>query len=208
MNESISEKEKKKNTIIKAARIIFFEKGFEKATMDEIAKKANIAKGTLYLYFSSKMDLYYSIVLIGLDKIKTIMQDNFEKTKTGLEKTVAMGNSFIEFFLKHPDYYNFIINYESHQAREKSKDKQVRESYKGSEKIFNILRDSINEGIKDGSISEKISPEKMSILLWTQTTGTIQQLKLREPLYSQWSEFDAKKILDYYIEMMVKLLKP
>jgi AcrR family transcriptional regulator len=44
--------------ILQAAYRIFAERGFEQATMDEIAKTAGVAKGTLYLYYPSKHDIY------------------------------------------------------------------------------------------------------------------------------------------------------
>jgi AcrR family transcriptional regulator len=44
--------------ILQAAYRVFAERGFEQATMDEIAKTAGVAKGTLYLYYPSKQDIY------------------------------------------------------------------------------------------------------------------------------------------------------
>jgi AcrR family transcriptional regulator len=46
------------NEILDAARKIFAKKGFADATMDEIAATCGLAKGTLYLYFKSKRDVY------------------------------------------------------------------------------------------------------------------------------------------------------
>ncbi|MBT3338133.1 MAG: TetR/AcrR family transcriptional regulator [Anaerolineae bacterium] len=46
--------EERKEQITEAATTIFSQKGFDKARMDDIAKEANLSKGTLYLYFKSK----------------------------------------------------------------------------------------------------------------------------------------------------------
>src|SRR5712671_3268754 len=45
-------------TILEAARKIFAKKGFELATVDDVAEAAGVAKGTLYLYFRSKREIY------------------------------------------------------------------------------------------------------------------------------------------------------
>src|SRR5258706_12398395 len=45
-------------TILEAARKIFAKKGYEAATVDDVAEAAGVAKGTLYLYFRSKRELY------------------------------------------------------------------------------------------------------------------------------------------------------
>jgi len=49
--------DQKRATLIAAAGKLFVEKGYEAATMDEIAAAANFAKGTLYHYFSNKAEL-------------------------------------------------------------------------------------------------------------------------------------------------------
>lgn len=57
------EKESRKEEIINAAQKIFFEKGLPAATMDEIAEAAELSKGTLYLYYKSKEDLYLAVTM-------------------------------------------------------------------------------------------------------------------------------------------------
>ena len=61
------EKEHRREEIIDAAQRIFFQKGLSAATMDEIAEAAELSKGTLYLYYNSKEDLYLSVMLRGMD---------------------------------------------------------------------------------------------------------------------------------------------
>jgi AcrR family transcriptional regulator len=50
--------EDKRQKIMKAALDVFMRRGFEAATIDEVAVRAGIAKGTVYLYFKDKVDLY------------------------------------------------------------------------------------------------------------------------------------------------------
>ena len=48
------------SAILSAAHRVFAEKGFHEATIDEVAKAAKVAKGTVYLYYRSKHDLYWA----------------------------------------------------------------------------------------------------------------------------------------------------
>jgi AcrR family transcriptional regulator len=57
------EKERRRQQIIVAAKRVFSEKGFSKATMEDIAKEAELSPGTLYLYFKNKEELYASLSL-------------------------------------------------------------------------------------------------------------------------------------------------
>ncbi|MBW2610960.1 MAG: TetR/AcrR family transcriptional regulator [Deltaproteobacteria bacterium] len=57
------ERERRKQQIIVAAKRVFSDKGFSKATMEDIAKEAEFSPGTLYLYFKNKDELYASLSL-------------------------------------------------------------------------------------------------------------------------------------------------
>jgi len=51
----------RRNEILEAAAVVFGEKGFQRATMKDIAAKAGIVPGTIYLYFKNKRDLLIAI---------------------------------------------------------------------------------------------------------------------------------------------------
>jgi len=82
----------KRKLILKVAEKIISEKGYTKTTIDEITKKAGIGKGTFYLYFKNKNDLFFSIIKEELEnlmeKIKKEVEkieDFFERMKKGIE---------------------------------------------------------------------------------------------------------------------------
>ena len=68
-----------KERILASALIVFGEKGYHNATMAEIAEEANLGKGTLYWYFSSKEDLFSGMIEQGIrnfaSKLRSIMGD-------------------------------------------------------------------------------------------------------------------------------------
>ena len=71
-------KDLKKNTILNAATKIFAEKGYQYATIAEVAKEAGVSTGLVYSYFKNKLDLLLSVVLLFW---QTIIQENQEKLK-------------------------------------------------------------------------------------------------------------------------------
>lgn len=60
------ERERVQSEIFRAVEVLFLEKGFQQVTMEDIAKKAEFAKGTLYNYFKNKDDLVTSLVVSKL----------------------------------------------------------------------------------------------------------------------------------------------
>jgi AcrR family transcriptional regulator len=59
---SIKEKELRRGYMIDAAERVFFSRGYENASMDEVAREAGFTKRTIYMYFSSKEQIYYEIM--------------------------------------------------------------------------------------------------------------------------------------------------
>jgi len=53
----------KRLAIINAAHTVIYEKGITNATVDDIAQRAGVAKGTVYLYFKSKEDIFVEMVV-------------------------------------------------------------------------------------------------------------------------------------------------
>lgn len=201
------DKEEKKKHLLEVAEKIFFKNNYDNTTMTEIAKKAGVAKGTLYLYFPSKKDLYYSLVTKGLGIIENIILNNIQSSKNGLEKVVSMAKSYVEFFIKHPDYYTLIANYEADTVDVDSDDPIIINTYSKSEKLFKYLILWVKEGIDDRSISTYFDPTKLSLVLWSEFTGMIQQVKLRKTLFKKWTSINPEDILNYFIEMTEKFLK-
>src|ERR1035438_10661586 len=75
-------KQLKKKKIIDAASILFSRKSYHEVMIEEVAKLASIAKGTVYNYFSSKEELYFSI-----------MQGRMEKLNLSLKESISVHQS-------------------------------------------------------------------------------------------------------------------
>src|ERR1041385_4809178 len=57
----LADESAKRRQIIEGARAVFLAQGFDAASMNDIARKAGVSKGTLYVYFKSKEDLFEAI---------------------------------------------------------------------------------------------------------------------------------------------------
>jgi AcrR family transcriptional regulator len=69
------ERERRRQQIIVAAKRVFSERGFSKATMEDIAHEAELSPGTLYLYFKNKDELYASLSLRILQYMNIRLED-------------------------------------------------------------------------------------------------------------------------------------
>lgn len=91
--------------ILDAARGIFARKGFEAATMDDIAAAAGVGKGTLYLYYRSKRDIYLAALGGGLREIRDRTQAAVDAATTIHDKIRAFVLTKVHYFNEHRDFY-------------------------------------------------------------------------------------------------------
>jgi len=202
-------REKRKNEILDAAERVFFSKGYEKASMNDVAKEAGIAKGTLYLYFKTKKDLYFAIGNRALDIIVSKFYEIFRSNsfKNGLERIEALAQAYLEFSKKYPDYHKFLINYHAEIVNFGDINPSVIAAYVKSGRIFRLLVNCVEEGMKDGSIRDDVDPMKLAVLLWTKTVGTIEFTRLKEPIFKTFAKIDADEIVKTFIELEKELIR-
>ena len=73
------EKLARRQAILAAAKAVFAEKALSATTIDEIAERAELAKGTIYLYFKSKEEMYTALMEDGL----ALLVQRFSRWSTG-----------------------------------------------------------------------------------------------------------------------------
>jgi AcrR family transcriptional regulator len=110
------EKELRRESIVDAAEKILFSRGYENMSMDKVSREAELGKGTIYLYFKSKNELFHAVVARGLQ----ILLDSFvkatEKPGTGMEKIMAIGRAYYDFFLNQRNYFDSLIHAEAEET--------------------------------------------------------------------------------------------
>jgi len=104
----------RRQEILQAAIRIFAEKGFERATLDEIAEAAEFGKGTIYNYFASKEELFFTLFHQGLEQFHQVVNQLLTQARTPLEKIEAYIDAAFDYLKKHEDHYR-IISFEIQQ---------------------------------------------------------------------------------------------
>ena len=165
------EKEQRKNEIIDAAERLFFVRGYEEVSMDEIARGVELNKATLYLYFKNKEALFAAVVLRGIGILQEQYRACMENQVTGIVKVALLGEAYYRFSQEHPDYLRLIKFYGTERfSNENPGTAEVGDGY-GTCRL--ILRDAIREGIDDGTIRADIDPWLASMYLMIAFMGVL-----------------------------------
>lgn len=138
----------KKEQIIEAARELFYQFGFKKVSMDEIARKSNVTKKTIYMYFRSKEELLKYFIKEELINMEQIVKKVEDKNLEFFE-TVNQAIYGILEYRKHRNFLNIIAT-EAQWLKEPA----VIESLKLiDEKIQNYIRKKLQKAYEKGYIN-------------------------------------------------------
>ncbi len=97
------ERERRRQQIIVAAKRVFSERGFSKATMEDIAREAELSPGTLYLYFKNKDELYASLSLRILQYMNIRLEDVKKETdSTPVQKIASIKEALYDVYQFDP----------------------------------------------------------------------------------------------------------
>lgn len=168
------EKIRRRNQIIDAAEEIIFSKGLDQATMDEIAEEAELSKGTLYLYFQNKTELYIAITQRGSDLLNSKFAKIFSEAhdQRGLELIRKMGGTYLDFVREHPNYFTAFMYYESLSDLDALEDSVYAEQCNQNRReALNFMVRALQIGMQDGSVDDSYEPRELATIIFASTRG-------------------------------------
>ena len=91
--------------ILRAAKDVFFEDGFQAASLERVAAKAGVAKGTLYRHVDSKAELYVIVLLHDAEGFARGLESASTGENGAIESLRAIAEFYREYWLARPDYF-------------------------------------------------------------------------------------------------------
>ncbi len=99
----------RRDALLKAAVRVFGECGFDSATMERIARAADVAKGTTYLYYRSKQSIYDAALGSGLAELDSRTQAAMDEAPGVREAITAFITTRAEYFFEHRDFFRMYV---------------------------------------------------------------------------------------------------
>jgi len=198
MNNDKRQKPDKKQLIIEAAAEVFARKGFSGTVMADIASRAGIGKGTIYEYFSSKDDLFFSV-------FEWVAEQSASAARVGISaltgsvshRLIRMNDSIMNYFKEMEDFFSLVMEFWSASASSQMRDRfkeAFRNSYQGLRQIVASL---VRDGINYGEFRPDVDPEAIAAAL----VGTWDALLLQG-----WFDesFDPPRTAGKYLPVLLK----
>lgn len=180
---------KRRDAIIAAATQLFAELGYACCEMDRVAAESKVAKGTLYLYFPSKEELFYACVDAGMQALQQTIQAAIAEQSEGLERIRGGIYAYLKFFDEHPALIELFI-----QERSRFKDRKRPTYFVHRDANRGPWRELYAALIANGQIRSDLPVERLLDTVGNLLYGTIfthHFLKRKVPLTDQYEALVA-----------------
>ena len=201
------EKDNRKRLILKSARTLFFKKGFNKVTVDEIAKSSELGKGSIYLYFNSKEEIYAQILLNDIDNFNSQVSVLLEKESTASVLLSQFSYIYIDFFINDSELFRILMTYMLHPAKMNLTEKLNSQILQANARSIDVIGKILQLGIDSKEFSAEINLKQNQNSFWGLLNGIISLFifsgaptKRRERIYST-----TKLALEIFIKGLKKV---
>jgi len=168
------EKEERRAAILQAAEKVFASKGVALATMDDIAHEAELSKGTLYLYFDSKDELFLEIAVRAvrevLDRILAAQSDG----GTGFTRLARSLRAYARFGLEQPDRFQVAVGWMISGSGGTLQSERFAEYKRLVADFYRQVAAAIDAGKVDGTIRAELDTATLVAQLWGAMLGVLQ----------------------------------
>lgn len=193
------EKEQRRQEIIVAAEKVFFRKGIDNSTMDDVAEQAELSKATLYLYFSSKDEIYSAIFSKSQERLYKTIREATDQLSETREKISEFISSFISFQKKNPEYFKAFFYFLTRDIDHQTKDCYVDERKNAGKDFLNDWVKLVKEGKKEKLIREDLNEIPVAVILWMQLIGFLKIYpNLKKSLQKEFDVTEEQIFSEYY----------
>ena len=196
------EKAKRREDILRAAREVFFGKGAGRATIDDVAARAEVSKGTIYLYFESKEAILAHFVLEGLDLLSGQLQTAYapHKDLPADERVRRLAHAYLKFSKSHHEYFRLMTAFDRGQFREHVPPPLYQEVTQHSLTSLRWVEQALEQGRASGQFAVCDSWQ-MAGVLWASLNGVL--LLLEHPLRQEILGIPLNTLFDSTLELLL-----
>ena len=177
-DEAVARREAKKaqsrGRILDAAREIFFRDGFMEANLDEVARGAGVAKGTLYRYFENKAELYVAVLAMNGELFEgKLRESGSDRAVTAPDRIRRIARFYLEHWTQNHEYFQIFWAVENQPVIGELPSGVITEVTRLWESCLRILSEVVQAGVEE-KVFGPCDPDEIAQILWTLANGLIQ----------------------------------
>lgn len=196
----------RKQEILNSALQLMSEQGLESVSMDEIARKAGISKGALYLEFESKNDLIITLSARFSEQLNRQFSRAIVSRLSGLDIMRELGAIYLRFVHENPLYMGTLHAYQRAIMEGKAEEVPSVQVCRALENdAMTLLVRAAQIGIQDGSIVSKVDPNTLAFLIFAGFKGLtdLYHTSTGSPAEARARELDNyEEVMSIFMQIM------
>ncbi len=169
------ERKARGDAILAAAARVFARHGLEGATVEMVAREAEVAVGTIYLYFSSRDDLYLSLVVERADHLRARYLETHARALMPLAELRAIAAAYLDHLRDSREVFlsQQSVSYAqlSRRLRRPSEIRHFKRVMELSHEIFALWERTIKRCLDAGVIANAMGPKRTAAVMWASLNG-------------------------------------
>jgi AcrR family transcriptional regulator len=174
--------------------------------VDDVAARAEVSKGTIYLYFESKEEILAHLLLEGLELLVTQMEAVCEpEPDTPFECTLeSLANTYLQFCQSRPNYFRLIMAFDRGRFEESITPDLHQQVMNKSMQGLGLLAQTIEQGRKAGVFLVDDAWQAAG-LVWAALNGVL--VLMAHPLRQRLLRSDLNTMFQATLDLVVRGLK-
>ncbi len=198
------EKQERRQSILEAAREVFFEEGFHRATVDMVATRAEVSKGTVYIYFDSKETLLADLLLEGLDVLVESLETASDPPLSPEDRLRQLAWVYFRFFQREPQYFRLLMAMDRGRFRDSVAPDVYQEVLEASVAGLNCVVEAIGQGVAHG-VFYCDDVEQSAATLWATLNGVLELMA--HPLRQEMLGVETDQLYRTALETVISGLR-
>jgi AcrR family transcriptional regulator len=193
--------------IMTAAARVFARRGFENATMEMIAREANVAVGTIYLHFASRDEVYLNLCADRGTQLGAGYREVIARGLKPLDEIRALAQVYIDYLHESADPILISEPIPFSEIRKRlRRSSEIRAFDRGSKirrEVFCLFESSVKRAFDGGLIADSMGATGVTVAIWSILNGAFMVTRDREYLVHTLGfepEGFVAKALDSYLQ--------
>ncbi|NOY24943.1 MAG: TetR/AcrR family transcriptional regulator [Oligoflexia bacterium] len=185
----------KRDRIIDAAVAVFADKGYRRARISDVARRAGVADGTIYLYFKNKEDLLLVIFEEKMDLLLRKLQSALDAQQDPLGRIRAYAHHHFEAIQEYPDLAQ-VFQVELRQSHRFLREYRPEKLWQ----YLNVFGDLVRDGQQQGAVRAEVDP---FLAQWA-FFGALDEISIQWVLARKRERFNLEQAAEQVVELFLR----
>lgn len=195
------EREARERAILEAAKGVFLEKGYDAATMEEIAERAELGKGTLYSYFRGKEEIALALLSEGVEELFRRVEEVLGEEGDPAEVLKRLGRVYFQYYRENRAFFRIFVFGRRRGPGPVIPRELLEPQIQRGKRCMEGFAEVIRRGMEEGRF-RRGDPWRMTLLCWALIGGLL--FHYEDEINREIMGFDLEDLEEEAIEFCLR----